>query len=79
MRSFGESVRFNIVTVGKCVNFVKCVKIRPLKHGCLVGSEKKWLQNTSSYFITITILDIIHRPVIYLEYSVSETGFSLRL
>jgi hypothetical protein len=29
--------------------------------------------------ITITILDIIHRPVFYLKYDVSETGFCLRL
>jgi hypothetical protein len=29
--------------------------------------------------ITITILDIIHRPVLYLKLNVSETGFCLRL
>jgi hypothetical protein len=29
--------------------------------------------------ITITILDIIHRPVFYFKDNVSETGFSLRL
>jgi hypothetical protein len=29
--------------------------------------------------ITITILDIIHRPVFYLKHDVSETGFYLRL
>jgi hypothetical protein len=29
--------------------------------------------------ITITILDIIHRPVFYLKHGVSETGFFLRL
>jgi hypothetical protein len=29
--------------------------------------------------ITITILDIIHRPVFYLRHDVSETGFYLRL
>jgi hypothetical protein len=29
--------------------------------------------------ITITILDIIHRPVFSLKYNVSETGFFLRL
>jgi hypothetical protein len=28
---------------------------------------------------TITILDIIHRPVFYLKHNVSETGFCLRL
>jgi hypothetical protein len=28
--------------------------------------------------ITITILDIIHRPVFYLKDNVSETGFSFR-
>jgi hypothetical protein len=30
-------------------------------------------------FITITILDIIHRPVFYLKHNVSETPFCLRL
>jgi hypothetical protein len=30
-------------------------------------------------YITITILDIIHRPVFYLTYKVSETSFCLRL
>jgi hypothetical protein len=29
--------------------------------------------------ITITILDIMHRPVFYLKHDVSETGFCLRL
>jgi hypothetical protein len=29
--------------------------------------------------ITITILDIVHRPVFYLKRDVSETGFCLRL
>jgi hypothetical protein len=29
--------------------------------------------------ITITIMDIIHRPVFYLKHEVSETGFFLRL
>jgi hypothetical protein len=29
--------------------------------------------------ITITILDIIHRPVFYLKHGVSEAGFCLRL
>jgi hypothetical protein len=29
--------------------------------------------------ITITILDIINRPVFYLKHNVSETGFFLRL
>jgi hypothetical protein len=29
--------------------------------------------------ITIRILDIIHRPVLYLKHDVSETGFCLRL
>jgi hypothetical protein len=29
--------------------------------------------------ITFTILDIIHRPVLYLKHNVSETGFYLRL
>jgi hypothetical protein len=29
--------------------------------------------------ITITILDIIHRPVFYLKYDISETGICLRL
>jgi hypothetical protein len=29
--------------------------------------------------ITITILDIIHRPVFYLKYNFSETEFCLRL
>jgi hypothetical protein len=29
--------------------------------------------------ITITILDIIHRPVFYLKYDVPENGFCLRL
>jgi hypothetical protein len=29
--------------------------------------------------ITITILDIIHRPVFYLKHSVSESSFCLRL
>jgi hypothetical protein len=29
--------------------------------------------------ITITIVDIIHRPVFYLNYNVSETGFCLHL
>jgi hypothetical protein len=29
--------------------------------------------------ITITILDIIQRPVFYLKYDVSETAFCLRL
>jgi hypothetical protein len=28
---------------------------------------------------SITILDIIHRPIFYLEQKVSETGFCLRL
>jgi hypothetical protein len=28
---------------------------------------------------TITILDIVHRPVFYLKHEVSETGFCLRL
>jgi hypothetical protein len=31
------------------------------------------------YNITITILDIIYRPVFYLKHDVSETGFCLRL
>jgi hypothetical protein len=29
--------------------------------------------------VTIKILDIIHRPVFYLEHNVSETGFCLLL
>jgi hypothetical protein len=29
--------------------------------------------------ITITILDIIHRPVFYLKQDFSDTGFCLRL
>jgi hypothetical protein len=32
-----------------------------------------------TYFIAITILDIIHRSVFYLKHNVSETGFCLRL
>jgi hypothetical protein len=31
------------------------------------------------YFLTITILHIIHRPILYLKYDASETGFGLRL
>jgi hypothetical protein len=31
------------------------------------------------YYIPITILDIIHRPVLYLRPDVSKTGFCLRL
>jgi hypothetical protein len=34
----------------------------------------RWYINT-----TITILDIIHRPVSYLKHDISETGFCLRL
>jgi hypothetical protein len=30
-------------------------------------------------FVTVTILDISHRPVFYLKREVSETGFCLRL
>jgi hypothetical protein len=29
--------------------------------------------------VHITILDIIHRPVLYLNHDISETGFCLRL
>jgi hypothetical protein len=29
--------------------------------------------------LTITILDIIHRPIFYLKYDISKTGFYLRL
>jgi hypothetical protein len=29
--------------------------------------------------ITVTILDIIHRPVFYIKHDVSDTGFCLRL
>jgi hypothetical protein len=29
--------------------------------------------------ITVTVLDIIHRPVVYLKYNHSETGFCHRL
>jgi hypothetical protein len=34
---------------------------------------------TLLYRLTITILDIIHRPVFYLKYDVSVTGFCLHL
>jgi hypothetical protein len=37
-------------------------------------------QGTNIHFcITITILDIIHRPLLYLKHAFSDTGFSLRL
>jgi hypothetical protein len=47
-------------------------------------AEKKYYGNSKSLLrrcsvITITILDIIHRPVFYLKVNVSETGFCLRL
>jgi hypothetical protein len=30
-------------------------------------------------FMTIAILDIVHRPVTYLKHDISETGFCVRL
>jgi hypothetical protein len=35
--------------------------------------------HTACFNIAITIVDIIHRPVFYLKYNVSETGFCLRI
>jgi hypothetical protein len=36
-----------------------------------------FVSNLLSIYITITILDIIHRSVFYLKHYVSETGFCL--
>jgi hypothetical protein len=39
-----------------------------------INSLRRWHSNT-----TITILDIIHRPVFYLKHDVSDTEFCLHL
>jgi hypothetical protein len=48
------------------------------------SSQRHWagykLQTIASYFrTTITVMDIIHRPILYLKHDVSETGLCLGL
>jgi hypothetical protein len=47
-----------------------------VESSCEFGIEPS---GSMKYWETITILDFIHRPVFYLKYLVSETGFCLRL
>jgi hypothetical protein len=47
----------------------------PLRAWQINAIYRIWLRYIN---ITVTILDIIHRPVFYLKHSVSEIGFWLR-
>jgi hypothetical protein len=49
------------------------LRIKSCRHLRLTTSPPSW-----SWLTTITILDIIHRPLHYLERDISETGFCLR-
>jgi hypothetical protein len=35
--------------------------------------------NQQNYDITVAVLDIIHRPVLYFKHNVSETGLCFRI
>jgi hypothetical protein len=42
-------------------------------------NRHNWKNFWGQQYITITILDIIHRPILYLKHNVSETGLCLCL